>query len=54
MDVVIGGSTGTSLRGSGLIPRCISNRAEGMQGSDLEARLSAPIEEKEGICQLYC
>ena len=42
VDVVIGGSTGTDLSGSGVIPRWISNSAEGMHGRSRDDRLTAP------------
>ena len=39
----IDGSSGTDCRGSGVTPRCISNSADGMHGSERDARLTAPI-----------
>ena len=42
-DVVMGGSTATDANGSGVMPKWISKRAEGMQGRSREARLTAPF-----------
>ncbi len=43
-DEPMGGSTGADFSGSGVIPRCISKRADGIHGRSREDRLIAPCE----------
>ena len=40
--VPIQGSLGTDFRGSGVIPRCISNRADGRHGKERMDKLTEP------------
>lgn len=47
-EVPIGGSTETDFNGSGVMPRCISNKAEGIQGRSREDRLMAPCKKVLG------
>ena len=42
--IVIGGSTGTDFSGSGLMPKWISNSAEGIHGRSRDERFMAPCE----------
>jgi hypothetical protein len=41
-DVPMGGSLGTDFNGSGVTPRCNSNRADGRHGRERDARLIEP------------
>jgi hypothetical protein len=40
--VPMGGSLGTDFNGSGVTPRCNSNRADGRHGRERDARLIEP------------